>query len=184
MNYTVIDFETANAQRNSACAIGIAYVENNIITQRIYRLIRPQNMFFHPRNIDIHGITALDVENEPEFDELYTEIKDLLENDLVVAHNAPFDMGVLKAVLQSYDIAIPRIEYIDSVVLARKLWPNLPNHKLNTLAEANGFKFTHHNALEDAEVTAKILIKATIENDVFSLKELIEFTKMSIKILK
>jgi DNA polymerase-3 subunit epsilon len=184
MNYTVIDFETANQYRNSACAIGLVRVEENTITHRIYNLIRPQNLYFNARNVEIHGITPSDVENEPEFDELYVNLQAFLEDTLIVAHNAPFDMGVLKACLETYDIALPKSSYMDSVSLSRKLWPHLINHKLNTVANYHGFQFMHHHALEDAEVTAKILIKATFEQNVSSITDLAELAKINIKFLK
>jgi len=181
MNFTVIDFETANRYRNSACALGVVRVENGTIKDKIYRLIRPSNLFFEYRNIQIHGITAYDVEYEPMFDEIYTELQHLFQDELLLAHNAPFDMSVLRATLESVDIALPHAEYIDSVRIARKLYPDFPNHKLNTLADKFGFRFVHHHALEDAEVTARIVLKMMQENGFTSIKELSEQNNVPIK---
>jgi len=181
MNFTVIDFETANRYRNSACAIGLVRVENGAIKDKVYRLIRPSNLFFEYRNIQIHGITAYDVEYEPMFDEIYSEIQHYFQDELLLAHNAPFDMSVLRATLEAVDIALPHAEYIDSVRIARKLYPDFPNHKLNTLADKFGFRFVHHHALEDAEVTSRIVLKMMQENGFTSIKELSEQNKVPIK---
>ncbi len=89
MNFTVIDFETANSKRASACALGIVKVENGVITEKNAWLIRPDDMRFDGMNIGIHGIRPEHVKNEPEFDELYKNIfEHKLKDQLVVAHNA------------------------------------------------------------------------------------------------
>ncbi len=181
MNFTCIDFETANRYRDSACAIGVVRVENGAITDRIYRLIRPVNLYFDYRNIEIHGITATDVENEPLFDEIYSEIQHLFEDELLLAHNAAFDMSVLKYSLMAADVAPPRAHYFDSLQIARKLFPNLPNHKLNTLAGYFGYSFQHHHALEDAEVTAKIILDIFREFQVSKLNNFFKEHSISVK---
>ncbi len=181
MNYTVIDFETANNYANSACAIGLIRVENNCISKKYYSLIKPPSLFFSPYNIAVHGITAHDVQNEPTFEEIYHRFSPFLQDEMAVAHNAAFEMRVLKACLETYDIAPPRLQYFDSVIFARRCWPHLPNHKLNTVAEYHGFSFLHHNALEDAEVTAKFLIKKTLEENKTSISDLLADLKINIK---
>ena len=71
MNFTAIDFETANSKRSSACAIGIMVVENGRIIKEITKLIKPTPDY---HNIRVHGITEDMVENEPDFGELWNEI--------------------------------------------------------------------------------------------------------------
>lgn len=162
MKYTVIDFETANSKRSSACALGIVVVEDGKIIDELAFMIRPKDNYFASMNIGIHGIRPEDVEDEPEFDELYHLIfKKYLENQLVVAHNASFDMSVLRACLTEYDIPFPELDYLCTVKIAQRMWPDLPKHTLDVVSDYLNFKFKHHDAFDDARACANILIKST-----------------------
>ncbi len=70
--FVAFDFETANAARASACAIGIAVFEKGKVVEKVERLIRPLPNYFDAFNTRIHGITAEDVQEEPEFQELWS----------------------------------------------------------------------------------------------------------------
>ena len=75
MKTIAIDFETANEERRSACAIGLAWIESGEVVRREHRLIRPKEMRFNVHNIRVHGINPEDVRDKPEFPEvclLYT----------------------------------------------------------------------------------------------------------------
>ena len=54
----------------------------------------------------------------------------------------------------------PKFSYADTVKIARRVWPELENHKLNTIADHLNVRFKHHDALEDAKMCAAILIRA------------------------
>ncbi|MBI9012706.1 MAG: 3'-5' exoribonuclease [Clostridiales bacterium] len=166
MKYTVIDFETANSKRSSACALGIVVVENGRITEEMAYLIKPSDMYFEGMNIGIHGIYPEDVINEPTFDILYEQVfKKYLENQLVVAHNASFDMSVLRACLNEYDIPFPSLDYLCTVKIAQKLWPDLPKHSLDVVSGFLSFKFRHHDAFDDARACANIMITGCFEQN-------------------
>ena len=137
MNFVSIDFETANEKRNSACALGITKVENNKIVEEKYWLIKPYEMRFEPINVWIHGIVEEDVENEMHMDKLWQEIKPYLENNFVVAHNASFDMSVLRNTLDVYGISYPQFEYSCTMIIAKKYYEDIENYKLNTVAESS-----------------------------------------------
>ena len=96
MDYVAIDFEPANSQRSSPCAVGVVVVKGGEVTEKFYTLIKPMDCRFDGFNIGIHGITPEDVENEPEFPEIWPDLKPFLESDTVIAHNAGFDMGEKK----------------------------------------------------------------------------------------
>ncbi len=180
MNFVAIDFETANEKRNSACSLGIAVVKNNKIVEEKYWLIKPYEMRFEPMNIWIHGITENDVINEPQMDALWCEIKPYLENSFVVAHNASFDLSVLRNTLDSYGIPYPELKYSCTVIMSQLFYTGLPNHKLNTVANHLGISFKHHNALEDAVVAARILIDILDELKINTIEEL--SSRMGLKI--
>ena len=96
MDFIAIDFETATSDRNSPCEIGLTFVENWEIKETRSWLIKPKCYpYFNPVNISIHGIRPEHVVNEPEFDEIWHEIKPFLEQKLLIAHNASYDFIVL-----------------------------------------------------------------------------------------
>lgn len=172
MNFAALDFETANSDRNSACSLGIVIVEKGEIVDQLYWLIKPPRMYFHPINISIHGITEKDVQDKPEFNELWNEIYPHIKDKVLVAHNASFDISVLRHILDTYSIAYPEQDYYCSVTAARKTWTGLMNYRLDSVAEYLGITFNHHNALEDALVSAKIIIESCRFNKVDSVAAL------------
>ncbi|TRM11785.1 3'-5' exonuclease [Lentibacillus cibarius] len=159
MRFVSIDFETANEKRNSPCAIGVVVANADGIVDEFYSLINPMTHFkaFHTR---IHGIKADDVINAPTFAELWPTLHGYLAGNMVIAHNASFDMSVMRHTLDYFNLTYPELDYLCTANIARRVWPELTNHKLNTVAAHHGIRFDHHHALEDASVAAKILIKA------------------------
>lgn len=172
MNFVAIDFETANEKRNSACSLGITVVQNNQIVEEKYWLIRPEEFRFVPMNIMIHGIYPSQVEKEPPFDILWPEILPYLENNLVVAHNAAFDISVLRNTLDYYNIPFPKFDYCCTLAMSRKFYPYLHNFKLNTVCNHLGYKFQHHHASADASACANILIEIIRELQSDSIDEI------------
>ncbi|ALX48814.1 3'-5' exonuclease [Lentibacillus amyloliquefaciens] len=174
MQFVSIDFETANEKRSSPCAIGIAVVDGGQIVDEYYSLINPMT-HFSPFNQRIHGITEDDTADAPTFAELWETLESYLSNKLVVAHNASFDMSVIRHTLDQFNLTYPEMDYLCTANISRRVWPELANHKLNTVASHHGIQFKHHHALEDARVAAEILIQAfqtydTDELDIFLRK--------------
>ena len=175
VDFVAIDFETANKDAASAISLAAVTVENGKITKRAYSLIKPPTDFFEPEFIDIHGITPKMVEDKPTFDVLWPAIYERhLKGKLIIAHNAKFDMGVLKGMLEHYRIEVPSMSYACTVKIARKVWPELVNHKLNTVGNFLGYEFNHHQALDDAQVCAQIAVAAARQEQVASMRELLE----------
>lgn len=158
MNFVSIDFETANETRTSACSIGITVVENNKIIEKFERLIKPKENRFKPMNIWIHGITEEEVESEKEFDELWPYLKKYLENSLIIAHNAYFDIDVLVSTLELYGLNLKNCCYLCTVDISKRVYEGLPDNKLSTLGEMLKLDFKHHNAKDDSMIAAKIFI--------------------------
>lgn len=176
MNFVAIDFETANNYSNSACSVGLVRVENLKITEEYYSLIKPPKMVFNPMNIQIHGIRPKDVEHEPQFDALWeSEILPFVKGLPFVAHNAGFDMGVLRALISHYDLHQPSIRYACTVTGSRKTYDCLPNHRLSTVSDHLGIALNHHQALDDARACAKIMI------DIFEKSGCLSFEDLCVK---
>ena len=175
MNYIAIDFETANEKRNSPCSIGIVVVKNGHVIEKIHHLIRPKEMRFMPINIGIHGIRPAMVENEPEFDKVWEKIKHHFNGNLVIAHNASFDISVLRKSAELYEIELPSFEYICTMKLARNFYKGIENAKLNTVNDFLGYEFKHHDALYDALACSNILLNISEE---LKCKDINEISKL------
>ncbi len=171
MKFTAIDFETANADRGSVCAVGLVVVENGEVAGRLRQLIRPDPLNFDPFNVSIHGISAADVSDAPTFSEFWPSLWPRVSGPLV-AHNAAFDMSVLRRVLDQSRVPYPETDYFCTRVIARLAWPEHPTYALDHIARAIGISFTHHDAEEDARACALIAISACRQLHVPSLYDL------------
>jgi DNA polymerase-3 subunit epsilon len=158
-----IDFETANEERRSACALGLAWIENGVVVRREHRLIRPREMRFSVHNIRVHGIHPDDVRDKPEFPEVLAEFLPEISGALILAHNAAFDIGVLCATLREYRESFPEFGYYCTMDIARSVWPDMPSVSLDTVARRFGIHFDHHDPAEDAFACAEIAIAAARE---------------------
>lgn len=158
--FTAIDFETANYEKTSACQLGLVVVEKGIIVKEYSTFIKPVPNYFIEQFIMIHGITGATVRGAPAFDVVWNEIGALiLDSPFIAAHNAPFDMGVLKACLNHYHIDCVLPAPFCTCRAARKRLPFLPNHRLSTVCRHLDIPLNHHEALSDAVGAAKIVLK-------------------------
>ena len=160
MDFVAIDFETANNSMASACSLGIAVVQNGELTQTREWLIKPQPLYFSPHNTAIHGMTAADVADCPAFNELWPDILEHLSGFVLAAHNAPFDIAVLRELVRMYGLPAPDFEVVCSCQLSRRMWRELDNHRLDTVCGHLGIGLDHHNAASDAEGCARIVLQA------------------------
>jgi DNA polymerase-3 subunit epsilon len=157
-SFLAIDFETANYERRSACAIGMVRVEKAAIVERAYHLIRPPSTSFV--FTDLHGIEWKDVCYEPRFEDLWPTIEPLFAGvDFLVAHNAGFDRSVLNACCEAAGIAVPDIPFECTVKTARRVWKIFPT-KLPDVCSFLGIPLRHHEAASDSEACARIMIEA------------------------
>ncbi|MDR3565966.1 MAG: 3'-5' exonuclease [Negativicutes bacterium] len=181
MNYVAIDFETANRARASACSMAAVTVENGQIVNSAYSLIRPPVLQFDYWNTKIHGLTAKDVADKPTFAELWDKIRPHLDNKVVIAHNAVFDIGVLRSMLDEYGLVHPRFQYVCTVDIARRVWTDVENYKLSTLANYFAIEFDHHNALHDARTCAMIALSAQKTMKAKNFKQLTDKLKVTVR---
>lgn len=156
-NFAAIDFETANNERSSVCSVGIVIVRNGCITDTFYSLINPEPNYYHYRCSQVHGLTREDTKDAPVFPIVWRQIEPMIEGLPLVAHNRPFDEGCLKAVFRVYQMDYPDYEFLDTLRISRRVFPELPNHQLHTVAARCGYILdNHHHALADAEACAWI----------------------------
>ena len=177
MNFVAIDFETANFKSSSACSLGIAVIENGVITETKSYIFRPTPNYFENLHISIHGITPDKVNGKPNFSEIWTEIVPYFQDKTLIAHNASFDFSVLRSVLKTYDIEFPSLDYFCSMFLAKKSIERLLNYQLPTICKFLNIELNHHDAESDATACALITIELCKRHNVDSLNELAEILK-------
>ena len=177
MNFVSLDFETANPSRVSICAAGMAVFEDGNLTESPYCLVRPPkgHGWFHDDFIECHGLTHLDVLDAAEFPDIAPDLlARLTQADIVIAHNAPFDIGHLGETLDHFGLPRPEFDYVCTCQLARRVWPELENHQLATLTAHIGHQFNHHHAQADAEAAGRVLLAMMKQVNATTPRELLQ----------
>lgn len=170
MDFVAFDFETANSRADSACQLAAVKVRaGEMVAERSW-MIRPASSYFSRRNIAIHGIRPEQVVDAPTMEQVWPELVEFVEDALLVAHNASFDMGVLVASLAAFEVACPHIEFSCTRAIARRAWPGRSGYGLKPLGNWLGVDFRHHDALEDSRCCAHIALAAarTVEAQDFA----------------
>ena len=186
VDFTAIDFETANGHPSSACSVGLARVRDGVVVERTDWLIRPPegHAEFLPFNVKIHHITPDMVERARDWAEQLDELRDFIGDDVAVAHNAAFDMGVIRAACAETITPTPRLRYLCSVQVSRKTY-DIPSHRLPLAAAAAGYgEFSHHEALADAEACAAIIVDAARRHEVADVPALAKKIGLRLQQLK
>ena len=159
MDFVSIDFETAKYSRESACSVGLVKYQNGKVIDTFYSLIRPPVLYIRPDFTDIHGLTVDDVKDAPAFAGLWdSAVKPFIGSFPLAAHNALFDMGVISAVLEWYELEVPELSYFSTRTLAIRTWPEMESYALTALAEKFGIVYNAHNALDDAVTCGKLVL--------------------------
>lgn len=174
LDFTAIDFETANSSSASACAVGLARVRDGRIVASQGWLIRPpqgHDRFFE-LNTRIHGIRESDVADSKDWSGQMADLTAFIGDDVLVAHNAGFDMTVLRRACEVTGDAYPAYRYVCSLQVSRKSY-ELESYRLPIVAAAAGFlDFAHHDATADALACAHIMIDAAARAGVQDIVEL------------
>jgi DNA polymerase-3 subunit epsilon len=179
MIFCAIDFETAKRSQESACSVGLVKFLNGKAADTFYSLIRPPVLYIRPEFTEIHGLTVEDVWDAPDFAEVWEGgILPFIGDLPLAAHNAAFDMGVLRAVLNWYELPLPPLGFFCTLQLSRAVWPELKSHALTNLAENFGISYNAHNALEDAQTCGIIACKAAEKYASANLGELLRVAQM------
>ena len=156
MRYTVFDIETPNRHNDRMSAIGITVIEDGGIAETFYSLVNPET-YFDSFNVRLTGINESTVEDAPTFPDLWMQIRHYFSGNPLVAHNAAFDMRVLKRCIADYGLEWNGADVMCTVNIGRKILPN-QSHKLNDLCGYYGINLDHHKADSDSTACAKILL--------------------------
>lgn len=162
MDFTAIDFETANSSPASACSVGLVRVRDGEVVAQTGWLIRPPagHDDFNEWNTKIHGLYAEDVAQAATWEEQIDRLCTFAGADVLVAHSAKFDLTVLSRACEVTGVEAPPYRSLCSLAVARKTY-ELDSYRLPKAAAAAGFgDFPHHDALADARACAQIIIDA------------------------
>ena len=156
--YVVFDVETPNNLNNRMSAIGISVIESERIVDTFFSYVNPEQPF-EKFNVELTGIDEDAVSDAPTFAELWKRIQSIMESGTLVAHNAKFDLGVLKECLHDYGIDWkPEAQAICTVMIGRRILPDI-SHKLNNMCAYYGIDLDHHRADSDSHACAEILLR-------------------------
>lgn len=166
--FIVFDVETPNRYNNRMSALGLSVVEDGAIVEELFSYVDPEQPFDW-FNTQLTGISEATVAHAPVFPALWRELEPVFSSGVLVAHNAVFDLGVLKKCLRYYDIGWkPTVPYCCTVQMGRRLLPGI-SHKLDSLCAYYGIPLDHHQADSDSHAAAEILLRymetgARVEN--------------------
>ena len=158
----VIDFETTGLSPNlgeRAIEVGAVLVSNNQIIDRFQSLMNPGKRISGFIE-DYTGISNKMLSTAPSIAQAMEQLKDFIGDHHLVAHNASFDSRFLDAEFDRIKHK-RKNEFACSLLISRRVYPEAPNHKLETLVRYKNLKTdgVHHRALADAEMTAHLWVK-------------------------
>ena len=175
LEFIAIDFETANRLHGSPCQVGLALVIDDHVEATWGSLMRPPvgNDWFSPDCTEVHGIAECDLVGKPSFERLWPDIEKRIAGRPVVAHNAAFDMKVIRDATTHCGFDWPTLDFGCSLLLARRHY-DLPTHTLDAVAGAAGIPLDqHHEAVHDAVACALITLDMAQRASASSLDELL-----------
>lgn len=177
--YVVFDVETTGLSVTHDVIIELAGVKmkNGEVIDRFSEFVNPHRPLTQ-QIIELTHITDDMLKDAPEIDDVISRFLDFIDGCVLVAHNARFDMGFLQEAVKRIGKEPVRNPVLDTLELARFLYPNLKNHRLNTLSAKLGVKLEqHHRAVYDAEATGHVLFKMleeTTANGITNIRQLNE----------
>lgn len=170
-SYVVFDVETTglSAVYDTIIELAGVRIHQGEVVDRFESFANPH----HPLSettINLTGITDDMVKDAPEVGQVLKDFNDWMGNDILVAHNASFDIGFLNQGFERIGLGKVTNPVIDTLELARFLLPQLKNHRLNTLCKHMDIELTqHHRAIYDAEATGYLtwkFVQQLLEQDI------------------
>jgi DNA polymerase III epsilon subunit-like protein len=161
--FVAIDVETANLNNANICQFGVAFFWDGALSGTSAILVDPESSF-NPRFKAIHGITPATVRGALTWQELYSQLELFSErtlDDCIVVSHTYFDRDSIRKACERYGLRPPAPKvWLDTCEIARRIWPDMQNHKLSTLAQHFEICYEAHNAGEDARCAGEILLCA------------------------
>jgi len=174
MGFLALDFELANSRPESACAVGAAVFDDEGGVHIYKSLIRPPEDFggFQAYNTMLHGIDPALIQEARPFPLVWRELEPLFADQLLVAHNAVLDTDVLQTLLSRSGLCFEGCDFLCTLEVAKKVWPTMPNHKLDTLCYYLQIPLEHHRPESDAAACGYLALAAMFTVGVSEPREL------------
>jgi DNA polymerase-3 subunit epsilon len=161
--FFALDVETANADMESICQIGIVEFHGNKVVNKWESIINPED-YFDPFNISIHGITPEKASGALTFPVIHQMLQSVIKSDgkIIVATHTPFDQISLQRASQKYGLDKLSWNWLDTARVVRRQWEEFrySGYGLSNVAGKLGIEYKAHNAVEDARAAGEVLIKA------------------------
>ncbi len=164
MQFVAIDVETANSDMSSICQIGVAKFVDGQVAEEWCTLVDPED-YFAEVNIAIHGIEPRFVKGQPKLPQIADRLRATLESTVSVCHGH-FDRTALGLAYGKYNLSPIATTWLDSSQVVRRTWTDLARkgYGLANVCSRLGYKFKHHDALEDAKAAGFVLLAAIRES--------------------
>ena len=161
--FAVVDVETSglSIRRDRVIQVGVVIVDlSGSVIERWESLVRPRSRwFFRVGPTELHGIRRRDLVRAPALATVMGRLADDLRSSILVAHNAPFDVGFLRKAAHEASVDLPINGILCTLSLSRALDPDRTmSHRLGAVCERYGVSLVRpHDALADADATAAVL---------------------------
>jgi len=158
--FIVLDIETTglDAKKDKITEIGAVKIRNKDIVDSFHSFVNP-GIPIPEKIIKLTGITDKMVANAPTIDRVLIEFEEFIEDAVLVAHNASFDLSFIKHNGKKVNMELKN-PILDTLALSKGLLKELKRHKLDIVAKHLGVNLdNHHRALDDARATGEILLK-------------------------
>ena len=182
LDFTAIDFETANSYRGSPCQLGLVRVRNGIVVDEARVLVRPPEAvdYFDGFNVALHGITPAMVADAPRWRDVLPVLVEMIGDDVLITHNAGFDIGVIRYACAADNIEWPTLRFVCTLVMTRTALC-LPSYRLPFVVDALGLKMgDHHDALADSRAVVDIIRALAMREGTDSVETLVESLGMCV----
>jgi DNA polymerase-3 subunit epsilon len=180
--WVVVDFETAST-RATPCQLGAIRFESGRPVDSFETFIFQPAHLFDDFNVALHGIRAETVQAAPKWPDVRAALLEFASGAPLIAHNAPFDMGVIRDASDMWAIGWPTISYACTLTLSRRVWPGQYSYSLLFLCSALGIPVDldqAHDALSDAHLAGALLSRALTDARARSLGELLDHVGVTV----
>ena len=176
LDFTAVDFETADSQPGSVCAVGLVRVRNGQVAGKSGGLVRPPDGLgeFISYQISVHGITAEMVASAPPWRKVAAWIRQYAGPDVLICHNATFTIGVLRNACAADGSPLPTADFLCTTLLARQAF-RLPSYRLPFVADKCGIELAgRHQVLINARGAALVAVALARQHEASTPGELAE----------
>ncbi len=165
ITFAALDFETTglSPERDRIVEIGAVRMRGGLLIDTFSVLVNP-GMPIPEGASEVHGIRDADVADQPREPDLIPKLMDYLGDAVIIAHNAEFDLGFLRASIRRCSLTDPGCITLDTIQIARRAFPRRWSYSLQNLAFELGLEVgSAHRALDDAQLCMSLFVASLLE---------------------